>query len=633
MDQYLDALDVQAYKRLDLRMVRDIPPEIRNNVRRYNRYNDILPTPGNRVYLRQIGDDEESTYINANYVPFSGKNNEYIAAMGPLPATIPSFIRMMWEQKCVVCVMTTNFVEKGRRKCERYWPEDVGSTDTYGGIQVTNVEMIPADGFVQTRLRLTRNGVQREIMHFHYNTWPDRGVPTLDGRPHTQPVVRMLTQVRNHRQQTDGSEAPMLVHCSAGVGRTGCFILIDQAFRMLEMQQRVDLVELIERNRRFRMAFVQTHPQYEFAWQAVAGYVRFRVKAAKQAPPAAAAAAADPMPVGSMVETTTNFNNPEGHDETLTFTAGQRGRLVEKTEHWWRVRLQGEEGWVQPDHLKPYTAAPAKAAPKAPAVAAAPAAKGPVVQDSNPFGTAAPRAEAAPEKKKAKGITRNPFLQSVKVKPGQSLRSELKVRAEALENTARASKPEALAAEPTQPSFEDIMDMAIGLDQDGNPLPDKVEAVEEEEDFDEAEPHQPSFEEIMNMATQLDQDGNQVAEADEEEEDFDEADPVDAGPAEASPSAINSMTPKPAPAPRERPIHPFLSSLPPWTYIDENGELRRMCNTSTHHKRLAAVDQSRLRTPKQIIGPAMVSHNHTWIELRTGLPAFDRLPEAIVSEC
>ena len=137
----MNPLDVQAYKGLSLCIVREVAPEISDNVKRYNRYNDILPTPSTRVCLKQHGDNPETTYINANYVPFGGKDKAYIAAMGPLTTTIGrcvrlsltchssllltwlycccSFVRMMWEENVVVCVMTTNFIEKGKKKFER----------------------------------------------------------------------------------------------------------------------------------------------------------------------------------------------------------------------------------------------------------------------------------------------------------------------------------------------------------------------------------------------------------------------------------------------------------------------------------------------------------------------------------
>eukprot|EP00045_Choanoeca_perplexa_P009530 m.92197 g.92197 ORF g.92197 m.92197 type:complete len:611 (+) comp14939_c0_seq1:186-2018(+) len=610
MDQYMKPLDVKAYKSLSLRMIKEVAPEIRQNVKRYNRYNDILPTPATRLRLNQYGSDPETTYINANYIPFDGKDKAYIAAMGPLTTTIGSFIRMMWEEKVVVCVMTTNFVEKGRKKCERYWPEEPGFVETYDGIQVQSHGVVPSDGYYQTRLRLVKDGEEREVMHFHYNTWPDRGVPTRDDRPFTKPVVRMLAAVRRHRQQTDSCASPMLVHCSAGVGRTGCFILIDQAFRLLEGRKKVDLVKMIDVNRGYRMAFVQTDSQYEYAWQAVAGYVQFRLKsqpAAKAVTVAAPAVATvdkkAAMKVGGLVMTTTNFTNPEGHADTLKFKVGQKGKLLEKTEYWWRVLLEGEEGWILPDHLKPYTSPPASQSdPFAPRPSTSSAEFNPFGLDSSASSVEQLSAKPTPASSvaKPKGITRNPFLQSMKVKPGQNLRAGLKARTEALEQAASMNAMREVVEEDTeepakQPTFEEIMNMAMNMDEHG----DLQEAEEEEEEsFDEADPVQ-----------------------EEEDEVFDE------------PDAVVEPT-MPTPPPRERPLDPFLSTLPPWTYMDANGDLRRITAISTHYKRLASIDEARVRTPAQIVGPAVVSHNQSWIELETGLPAFDRTQaHAIISEC
>lgn len=243
-----------------------------------NRYFDILPNPATQVQLQLEGVDPASTYINANYVrSFGGRRaHEYIASQGPLPATVEAFMRMIWEQKMLVLVQTTGFIEKKVKKCEEYFPQEAGGRMTVGPSGQWTVDCKTVDrraGYNYSELIIHNNATreQRDVVHFWFNTWPDHGVPTKKGTTTIYPdtTIDMLQEVRRTRAKMDSNAAPLLVHCSAGVGRTGTFIIIDQVITALEQgHNKIDIVDLIGTIREDRMALVQHTIQYKFAYQA-----------------------------------------------------------------------------------------------------------------------------------------------------------------------------------------------------------------------------------------------------------------------------------------------------------------------------------------------------------------------------
>ena len=356
LESLLTPMDVQGFERLEQRKVQadQLPAYARGKV--HNRYNDILPSPATRVRLSVEDGDQSTEYINANFVHSAdGRRKEYIAAQGPLENTLNRFIRMIWEQGCVAIVMTTNLVEGGKVKCERYWPKEAGFAKQYGDIQVQLRETAEDSGFVRNRLRFVRGSESRDVMHFFYNSWPDHGVPSQQGRMYTRDVIKLLVAVRKYRHATDKFASPLLVHCSAGIGRTGCFVVIDQAFRLIEAHQQVDVLQLIDRDRRERMAFVQRGVQYQFIWNAIAEYARYTLKQRTAQPqgkpePAVAGkgtrASAVPVDVdgddggeggsgtgdgppepkiGATYRTTGPYGNPDGGADVLSFKVGKKG--------------------------------------------------------------------------------------------------------------------------------------------------------------------------------------------------------------------------------------------------------------------------------------------------------------------
>lgn len=270
-DWHLGPRDVEAYSDLEdnLTTKAEIPECVRN--KRHNRYMDILPNPRTAVRLAKIGDDEESEYVNANFVHgCNGNEKEYIAAMGPKPTTTFAFWRALWENKVEIIIMTTGLLEKGKKKCERYWPaQDDGTAElVFGDIHIFNTSSVQHNGYIQSVLKVKRDNETRTIHHFWYNTWPDHGVPKdEEGNLFVDDMLDML-RMMNLLKRKIKSTQPVLVHCSAGIGRTGCFIATEHCLKILEEKHSVDVIEVIKDIRNDRCAMVQHPQQFELVHEA-----------------------------------------------------------------------------------------------------------------------------------------------------------------------------------------------------------------------------------------------------------------------------------------------------------------------------------------------------------------------------
>ncbi|NXL46645.1 PTN11 phosphatase, partial [Podilymbus podiceps] len=251
-----------------------------------NRYKNILPFDTTRVALRDVdGSVPGSDYINANYIksiPDDGRNAEhckfYIATQGCLQTTVNDFWAMVYQENSHVIVMTTKEVERGRNKCFRYWP-DKSCTKEYGCICVRNVSEREAQGYYLRELeilRTDRDERPRLVKHYQYFSWPDHGVPNEPGG-----VLSFLDQV-NRAQRSIPDTGPIIVHCSAGIGRTGTIIVIDILVDIIHRQAGldcdIDIPKTIQMVRRQRSGMVQTEAQYKFVYMAVQQYIEAEQK-------------------------------------------------------------------------------------------------------------------------------------------------------------------------------------------------------------------------------------------------------------------------------------------------------------------------------------------------------------------
>ncbi|XP_043954036.1 receptor-type tyrosine-protein phosphatase delta-like isoform X36 [Gambusia affinis] len=226
-----------------------------------NRYANVIAYDHSRVLLSAIDGIPGSDYINANYIDGYRKQNAYIATQGALPETFGEFWRMIWEQRSAIIVMMTKLEERSRVKCDQYWP--TRGTETYGLIQITLLDTVELATYCVRTFALFKNGSseKREVRQFQFTAWPDHGVPE-----HPTPFLAFLRRVKACNPPDAG---PMVVHCSAGVGRTGCFIVIDAMLERIKHEKTVDIYGHVTLMRAQRNYMVQTEDQYVFIHDAL----------------------------------------------------------------------------------------------------------------------------------------------------------------------------------------------------------------------------------------------------------------------------------------------------------------------------------------------------------------------------
>ncbi|XP_059497102.1 tyrosine-protein phosphatase non-receptor type 3-like [Stegostoma tigrinum] len=227
-----------------------------------NRYKDVLPYDVTRVVL-----DGSEDYINGSYVNMeicgTAIQNKYIASQGPLPHTCQHFWQTVWEQSSSLIVMLTTLTERGRVKCHQYWP-DPPEVCKYGSFHVTchSEEYSIAYVFREMTLTNLETGLERGVSHLQYVAWPDHGVPD-----DSMDFFDFVTYVRQKR--IGRNNEPVIVHCSAGIGRTGVLIAMETAMCLIENNQPVYPLDIVRTMRDQRAMMVQTSSQYKFVCEAI----------------------------------------------------------------------------------------------------------------------------------------------------------------------------------------------------------------------------------------------------------------------------------------------------------------------------------------------------------------------------
>jgi len=239
------------------------------NNRFLNRYRDVNPFDHSRIILTR----GSCCYINASLVKMGAVNRNYILTQGPLSSTVSHFWAMVWEQNSKVIVMLNNIIEKNQVKCHTYWPSgSINSVLECEDVQlkVELIEEIQKSNYVLRNFKLSStNSEEVRIVHqYHYITWPDFGVPATPSD-----FLQFLQDVRETGGLGSGSEevpiGPAVIHCSAGIGRSGTFCIVDTALLLLEQGMRVNVKELVLEMRRYRMGLIQTAEQLRFSYLSI----------------------------------------------------------------------------------------------------------------------------------------------------------------------------------------------------------------------------------------------------------------------------------------------------------------------------------------------------------------------------
>ncbi|CAB3999896.1 receptor-type tyrosine- phosphatase S-like isoform X10, partial [Paramuricea clavata] len=226
-----------------------------------NRYANIVTYDHTRVCLSNLRDNG-SDYINANYVDGYNCQEKFIATQGPVASTFNDFWRMVWEQNCAAIVMVTNLIEKGKVKCQKYWP--VTEAELFGSLTVNPIEEWELTDYTIRKFQLQQNNnseLTRDVAQFHYTAWPDHGVPV-----HPSRLLAFIRRVKSYSRVATGK---ILVHCSAGVGRTGTFIALDALLDQMKVEAVVDIYKFVSHMRTQRSLMVQTEAQYSFIYEAI----------------------------------------------------------------------------------------------------------------------------------------------------------------------------------------------------------------------------------------------------------------------------------------------------------------------------------------------------------------------------
>lgn len=273
-----------------------------------NRYRNILPYNDSWVQLTEtIGVTKKRVlanqqYVNANYIPnFSGKNpRAYIACQGPKENGLPQFWRMVWQEKARSIAMLTGLVEKGRNKCAQYWPGKPGEQIQVSGMTIVclSAQRIKKNKYITTELEITGGNEKRLVTHFWFDCWPDLGVPSFKDGLHLQSLLDDANKLNDADSRKRGSKAPIIVHCSAGIGRTGVLISLDHAMESLARQNNTtfNLIQTIDLLRNHRGGMLQT-------WEQATFLLKLLHRAFKEQPKAAADTAS---PQSTPVKSTNN---------------------------------------------------------------------------------------------------------------------------------------------------------------------------------------------------------------------------------------------------------------------------------------------------------------------------------------
>lgn len=224
-----------------------------------NRYTNILPYDSTRVKLIPEGNDFFSDYINASYIKGYTNEIEYIATQGPKEETSRDFWRMIYQEPVKVIVMVTQFEEMGKPKCHKYFP-NLRENIVLGDISIWCTTELHFPLYTSRTLVLAKDDRKRSITHLHFREWPDFGCPS------TPDLMLQFCQVM--RQHIIVAQPGItVVHCSAGVGRTGTLIAVDILLQQINENKKISVFDTVYKLRKHRVNMVQSEAQYVYIYK------------------------------------------------------------------------------------------------------------------------------------------------------------------------------------------------------------------------------------------------------------------------------------------------------------------------------------------------------------------------------
>ncbi|RWS26228.1 tyrosine-protein phosphatase non-receptor type 2-like protein [Leptotrombidium deliense] len=237
-----------------------------------NRYRDVTPFDHSRVVLKRC----HNNYINASLIKVENAERAYILTQGPLPATISHFWLMVWEQNSKAIIMLNRLMERGTIKCHQYWPDGLRNNDVDKismndvFLEVEYVSQEEQSHYITRNFVLTdlQSGQSREIIQYHYTSWPDFGLPESPSS-----FLEFLFATRSSEAFDQGKNGPPIIHCSAGIGRSGTLCLVDTCLVLIEKSgdgSKVDVRNVLLEMRKYRMGLIQTPEQLRFSYMAIA---------------------------------------------------------------------------------------------------------------------------------------------------------------------------------------------------------------------------------------------------------------------------------------------------------------------------------------------------------------------------
>ncbi|CAG5121324.1 unnamed protein product [Candidula unifasciata] len=223
-------------------------------------------------------DDETNDFINANYIPGYSSVREYIATQGPLYSTIPDFWKMIWEQKCQMIIMLSDLTEGGKRKVDLYWPENLNEPINYGSVVVEMTNFSQLNTYIIRNFKLIKGEETRKVIHFFLPGWPDYSADIK-----FDDVLGFVKAVR--QEVKPDNQGPIVVHCSAGVGRSGTFIALDYFAQYVEkhsLDDSVDIFDFVLQMRKNRTRMVQVETQYIFIYDGINKLIQSKIKSEQE---------------------------------------------------------------------------------------------------------------------------------------------------------------------------------------------------------------------------------------------------------------------------------------------------------------------------------------------------------------